>query len=205
MSDKTAIKICGLRRPEDVQYVNEVLPEYIGFVFWDKSKRNVTFEEAKALRAALDRRIKSAGVFVDADIDFIVRLVREGIISVVQLHGKETEETIDRIRGLVPADTLIVKAFEVNNTEDIGRANASGADMILVDSGKGSGNTFDWSILSKINRDYFLAGGLSAENVGDAVLKLKPCVVDVSSKVETDGYKDRNKIIEFCNAVRCAK
>lgn len=205
MSDKTAIKICGLRRPEDVQYVNEVLPEYIGFVFWDKSKRNVTFEEAKALRAALDKRIKSAGVFVDADIDFIVRLVREGIISVVQLHGKETEETIDRIRGLVPADTLIVKAFEVNNTEDIGRANASGADMILVDSGKGSGNTFDWSILSKINRDYFLAGGLSAENVGDAVLKLKPCVVDVSSKVETDGYKDRNKIIEFCNAVRCAK
>ena len=205
MSDKTTIKICGLRRPEDVQYVNEVLPEYIGFVFWDKSKRNVTFEEAKALRAALDKRIKSAGVFVDADIDFIVRLVREGIISVVQLHGKETEETIDRIRGLVPADTLIVKAFEVNNTEDIGRANASGADMILVDSGKGSGNTFDWSILSKISRDYFLAGGLSAENVGDAVLKLKPCVVDVSSKVETDGYKDRNKIIEFCNAVRCAK
>jgi len=201
----TKIKICGLRRLEDIQYVNEVLPEYIGFVFWEKSRRNVSFDEAKALREALDDRIQSAGVFVDADIDFIVKLVTEGVISIVQLHGKESEDTISRIRELVPTGTLIVKAYEVNETEDIEAANASCADMILVDSGKGSGNTFDWSILSKINRDYFLAGGLSCENVEDAVSKLHPCVVDVSSKVETDGVKDRNKIIEFCKAVRRAK
>lgn len=189
---------------EDVSYVNEALPEYIGFVFWNKSKRNLSFEEAETLRHALDDRIISVGVFVDADIDFIAKLVNAGVISVVQLHGKETEETILRIRELVPIDTVIVKAFEVAGADDLINVNKSTADMVLIDSGKGSGNTFDWSLLEKVDRDYMLAGGLSIDNVGEAVSKLHPCVVDVSSKVETDGYKDKEKIMMFCNAVRRA-
>lgn len=198
----TKIKICGLRRMEDVAYVNEALPEYVGFVFWDKSKRNVTFDEAKQMRDGLDPSITSVGVFVDGDIDFIVKLVNEEVISVVQLHGTEDDSVINAIRMRVPNTTCIVKAFEVADASDVIRANESIADMVLIDSGKGSGNTFDWSLLSQIERDYFLAGGLSIENVGQAVSKLHPCVVDVSSKVETDGFKDRDKIIQFCNAVR---
>lgn len=200
----TGIKICGLRRIEDVEYVNEVLPEYIGFVFWDKSKRNVSFDEAQNMRSRLDDRIASVGVFVDGDIDFITKLVEENVISVVQLHGTEDEDTILEVKRRVAGKAKVVKAFEVTNTSDVAKANESSADMVLIDSGKGSGNTFDWNLLNNIRRDYFLAGGLSTENVGEAVSKLHPCVVDVSSKVETDGYKDRNKIIEFCNAVRHA-
>lgn len=198
----TKIKICGLTRIEDTEYVNEVLPEYIGFVFWEKSRRNVSYEDAKKLREMIDDRIISVGVFVDADIEFIGRLVRDKIISVVQLHGKETDETIASIRNIVPNDTIIVKAFEVASEADVEMANKSSADMVLIDSGKGSGKTFDWNLLERINREYFLAGGLSIENVGEAVSKLHPCVVDVSSKVETDGFKDRKKIKEFCEAVR---
>ena len=198
----TKIKICGLTRIEDTEYVNEVLPEYIGFVFWEKSRRNVSYEDAKKLREVIDDRIISVGVFVDADIEFIGRLVRDKIISVVQLHGKETDETIASIRNIVPTDTIIVKAFEVTSEADVEMANKSSADMVLIDSGKGSGKTFDWNLLERINREYFLAGGLSIENVGEAVSKLHPCVVDVSSKVETDGFKDRKKIKEFCEAVR---
>lgn len=200
----TGIKICGLRRIEDVEYVNEVLPEYIGFVFWDKSKRNVSFDEAQNMRSRLDDRIASVGVFVDGDIDFITKLVEENVISVVQLHGTEDEDTIFEVKRCVAGKAKVVKAFEVTNTSDVAKANESSADMVLIDSGKGSGNTFDWNLLNNIRREYFLAGGLSTENVGEAVSKLHPCVVDVSSKVETDGYKDRNKIIEFCNAVRHA-
>lgn len=200
--EKTRIKICGLTREEDVEYVNEVLPEFVGFVFWDKSKRNLAPEKAMKLRKLLDDRIKTVGVFVDMETDTIVDLVKAGIISVVQLHGKETEETIEKLRKSLPDETLIIKAFEVHDSDDVKKANESGADMVLIDSGKGSGNVFDWSVLSKVNRPYFLAGGLSAENVGRAVCELSPYAVDVSSKVETDGVKDKEKIFDFCRAVR---
>lgn len=196
------IKICGLRRMEDAAYVNEIKPDYVGFVFWDKSKRNLTFEEAKKLRDAIDPSIKSIGVFVNRDIEDIVYLTENGIISGVQLHGTETADDIKAVRERCPDGTWILKAYEVKDAEDAVRANESTADMILVDSGKGSGNVFDWTILKSLTRDYILAGGLSAENVGDAVKEYRPYAVDVSSKVETDGYKDKEKILSFCNAVR---
>lgn len=196
------IKICGLRRMEDVDYVNEAMPDYVGFVFWEKSKRNLSFDEAKKLRDALNPEIKTIGVFVNRDIEDIIYLTENGIISGVQLHGTETEADILEVRDKCPEGTWILKAYEVKNEEDVKRANDSIADMILVDSGKGSGNVFDWTILNSLSREFFLAGGLSAENVGDAVKTYHPYAVDVSSKVETDGYKDREKIMDFCNAVR---
>lgn len=198
----TKVKICGLRRAEDTEYVNEAKPDYVGFVFWDKSKRNLTFEQAKALRELISPKIKTIGVFVDRDIDDIVYLTQNGIISGVQLHGTETDDDIKILRDRCPEGTWILKAFEVSKEEDAIRANESTADMILVDSGKGSGNVFDWSILNSLKRDYILAGGLSAENVHDAVTTYRPFGVDVSSKVETDGFKDREKILEFCKAAR---
>ena len=198
----TKIKICGLRRIEDCKYINEAKPDYAGFVFWEKSKRNVSFGTARRLRNILDPSIRTAGVFVNRDIDDMVNLAKSGIISVIQLHGSETEEIIEKLKGLCPKGTAIWKAFEVKTAEDIERANASSADMILVDSGKGSGNVFDWSILNGLNRDYILAGGLSPENVGEAIRAYHPYGVDVSSKVETDGYKDQEKIMRFCAAAR---
>lgn len=199
----TKIKICGIKREEDIEVINEVKPEFVGFVFWDKSKRNVSFDQAKKLRKLIDDKIKTVGVFVDRPIEDIEYLVKEGIISVAQLHGKETEEYISILRKNIP-DATIVKAFEVSSADDIDKANTSNADMVLIDSGKGSGATFDWKLLEKITRDYMLAGGLDAENVGEAVSKLHPYAVDVSSKVETDGIKDSFKIRNFVNAVRVA-
>ena len=198
----TSIKICGLKRFEDVEYVNETLPEYAGFVFWDKSKRNVDFDYAYELRKSMDQRIASVGVFVDRPVQDIIELVERGIISVVQLHGKEDSDTIRLLKDKLPEDVKIIKAFEINSEEDIKRANESIADMVLIDSGKGSGNVFDWELLRLIDRPYFLAGGLSADNVRQAVDKYHPFAVDVSSKVETDGCKDRQKIISFVGAVR---
>lgn len=197
----TKVKICGLRRIEDVKYVNEAKPDYVGFVFWPKSKRNVSFEEAKSLREALDPSIKAVGVFVDRDIDDIVYLTENGIIQAVQLHGNESEEVIKEVRRRCPEGTYILKAFEVKDESDMERAEKSSADMILVDAGKGAGVTFDWSILSPLKREYFLAGGLGLSNVAEAVKSLHPYAVDVSSGVETDGFKDEDKIRKFCEAV----
>lgn len=198
------IKICGLRRPVDAQYVNEAGAEFAGFVFWDRSKRNLTFEEAREIRKALNPSIKTVGVFVDREIEDIAYLAKEGIISYVQLHGSEDEETIQKVREAVPEGTVIIKAFEVKTADDIARAEKSSADIVLIDSGKGSGETFDWNLLSSIKREYFLAGGLGIENVADAVSRLNPYAVDVSSKVETDGFKDEAKIKAFCEEVKKA-
>ena len=198
----TKIKICGLKRLIDAEYVNEVMPEYAGFVFWDRSSRNVTYDEAKSIREHIDEQIQSVGVFVDADIDFIAKLVTDNIISCVQLHGKESDEYILKLRNIIGSRAMIIKAYEVKDASDIDRANNSIADMILVDSGKGSGNAFDWSVLKDIKREYFLAGGLSQDNVSAAIDMLRPYAVDVSSKVETDGCKDIEKIRKFCGAVR---
>lgn len=201
----TQIKICGLKRIVDASYVNEACADYAGFVFWDRSSRNVTLDQAKEIRKALNDDIKTVGVFVNADENVIIELVQKNIISCVQLHGTETEEDISDLRTKLPTSTVIIKAFEVTSKEDVIKANESTADMVLIDSGKGSGKTFDWNLLKEIKREYFLAGGLSVENVGDAVSKLHPCVVDVSSKVETDGFKDKDKIDAFCKAVRNAE
>lgn len=198
----TRIKVCGLHRTVDVEYVNEALPEYAGMVFWEPSKRNVGLKEAIELRKILNPDIYSVGVFVDRDPKDVIWLAENKVISHVQLHGNEDDEYISFIRSNVPTDTVIIKAYEVSSSDDIKRANESIADMILIDSGKGSGKTFDWSLLELLKRDYFLAGGLSADNVCDAIKKYKPYAVDVSSKVETDGNKDLNKILEFCAAVR---
>ncbi len=196
----TQIKLCGLSRQEDITYVNQLLPEYIGFVFYEKSKRNVSFETAKALKESLDPRIKAVGVFVDAGASFIKKLTDAGVIDLVQLHGNEDEDYIAALRDTVNAP--VIKAFKVKSAEDIALANASTADYVLLDSGMGTGKAFDWKMLAGMKRRFFLAGGLSADNVSEAISLCKPCAVDVSSMIETDGVKDFRKMKEFVAAVR---
>ncbi len=200
MSD-AKIKICGLTRLEDIEVANALLPDYIGFVFWERSKRNVTKEQAKELKSRLDSRIKAVGVFVDAEIDFIADLVSCGIIDVAQLHGSEDEDYILQLRVRL-GRAEIIKAFNINKIESFDEAEKSSADHIMIDSGKGSGIAFDWSKLERLERPFFLAGGLSTENISEVLESIKPFAVDVSSGVETDGLKDASKMKRFVESVR---
>lgn len=198
------IKLCGLSRPCDIQAANELRPDYIGFVFAPKSRRYVTCEKAAELKQMLTPQIKAVGVFVDEDPQVIEGLLSRGVIDVVQLHGREDEAYIRKLRERL-GSLRIIQAFSIHTEQDAEKADESSADLILVDSpGGGTGEVFDWELLGKIRRPYFLAGGLTPENAGDAVSMLRPFGVDVSSGIETDGYKDRDKMAEFVLAVRQA-
>lgn len=199
----TKIKLCGLRRSDDIDCANALLPEYVGFVFSQKSSRYVTPQEACLLRQQLDERITSVGVFVDESPEVIANLLEQGIIGVAQLHGQETEETIRMLQQRT--GRAVMKAFCIRDAADVAAANKSPADYVLLDAGKGSGKTFDWALLDEIRRPYFLAGGLTPENVKDVTLRWRPYAVDASSSLETDGRKDPEKMAAFVNAVRYGK
>ncbi len=194
------IKLCGLSRPEDIEAANSCMPEYIGFVFWDKSKRKVDKEKARILKAKLDPAIKAVGVFVDESIDVVADLLREGIIDIAQLHGSEDEDYIRKLKASV--DRPLIKAFQIKEKDDIIAAMGSSADMLLLDSGQGTGSSFDWELLRDVDREFFLAGGLNLSNIEEALISITPYAVDVSSGIETDGYKDSRKMHEFVNIVR---
>ena len=199
----TRIKLCGLSRPCDIEAVNTLLPDYIGFVFAGKSRRYVSPEKAKTLREALNPAIKAVGVFVREEPAVVAGLLNEGVIDLAQLHGGEDEAYIARLRALT--DRPIIQAFRIDNPADLDRARASAADYILLDNGAGgTGAAFDWSLLRGFDRPYFLAGGLGPENVAEAVATLHPYAVDVSSGIETDGCKDISKMQAFVMAARAA-
>lgn len=196
----TKIKLCGLTRPCDIAAANELMPEYIGFVFAKKSRRYVTPQAAAELKRQLHRDITAVGVFVDSPPEEIAELLDSGVIDAAQLHGGEGEKDIAKLRILTK--NPIIQAFTIKTEADINRAEQSSADCILLDSGAGTGAVFDWDLIKSVSRPYFLAGGLSASNVSVAVERLHPYAVDVSSGIETDGFKDRFKMAEFAAAVR---
>lgn len=195
------IKLCGLTRPCDIEAVNELQPDYIGFVFAKKSRRYVSPEKAEELKAMLAPGIQAVGVFVNEEPEQIVSLLEAGTIDVAQLHGQEGEREIRRLRELT--DHPLIQAFRIDTEQDVERANASTADYVLLDSGAGgTGTVFDWDLLQAIRRPYFLAGGLDTENLGTVKAKLNPYGIDVSSGIETDGYKDKEKMTAFVAAAR---
>lgn len=196
----TKIKLCGMRRPADIEVVNELNPDYIGFIFASKSKRYVDPDTAKELKSLLSPSIKAVGVFVNEEIENVANLLNNNVIDMAQLHGDEDEAYIAELRRL--SDKPIIKALKITSEEDIKRADASSADFVLLDSGAGSGMVFNWGLIKGIKRPYFLAGGLNPENVEEAVNALNPYAVDVSSGIETDGFKDRNKMTAFVSNVR---
>ena len=196
----TRIKLCGLSRPCDVEAANALQPDYIGFVFAPNSRRVVSCEQAQALKRLLSPQIRAVGVFVRQDLETIVSLARRGIIDVVQLHGNEPEDVVRRLRERM--DKPIIQAFCIDSERDVEAAQGSTADLLLLDSGSGTGKRFDWKQIRNIQRPYFLAGGLDPQNVGVAVRLLRPYGVDVSSGIETGGRKDREKMAAFVDAVR---
>ena len=197
----TRVKVCGLKRPEDMAYANELLPDYVGFVFAKASKRYVSPETAASLRAMLLPQIITVGVFVDEPVEQVIALLQSGVIAMAQLHGAESQAYVRELKSRTHAP--IIQAFRIASREDVLRAEESEADYILLDHGAGgTGEMFDLSLLDGIDRPFFLAGGLSAENVGEAIMRYKPFAVDSSSKLETDGVKDYNKMKAFVEAVR---
>ena len=198
--ERTIIKMCGLRRPEDVEAANEIRPDYAGFVFFPGSRRYIPPDAAATLRSMLDPGISAVGVFVDENPDAVARLLRQGIIDLAQLHGHEDETYLARLRE--KTDRPLIQAFRIRTAADAAAAEASSTEYILLDAGAGDGKTFDWHLVSRVSRPYFLAGGLNPENVSAAIRDLRPWAVDVSSGIETDGNKDPVKMRAFADAVR---
>ena len=199
----TAIKFCGLRRPEDIEYANICLPEYIGFVFAE-SRRRVSLPEALRLRAGLDPRVKAVGVFANAETGFIKEALECGAIDMAQLHGGEDEEYIVRARAALACP--IIRAVGVGD----GAASipwTGSADYLLFDTLTlrglgGSGMSFNWRSLKGVGGAYFLAGGLNAGNVREALRLLRPFCVDISSGAESDGFKDLMKMKIITEMIR---
>lgn len=196
----TKIKLCGLSRPQDIQAANELRADYIGFVFAPGSRRYVSPRQALTLKSLLSPQIHAVGVFVYEEIEKVARLLNRGVIDMAQLHGGEDEDYIRRLRGLTGKP--IIQAFRITSDRDVLRAESSIADHVLLDSGAGTGTTFDWALIRQIKRPYFLAGGLDIHNVKNAVDQLEPYAVDVSSGIETGGVKDPAKMAAFVAAVR---
>ena len=197
----TSVKICGLTRPDDVLAVNALRPDMAGFVFHRPSRRYVG-DSVRSLSEMLEPGILPVGVFVDSPVEEIGALVDSGSVGAVQLHGSEDSAFIRRLRMRV--DVPVIQAFIIGPGTDLELVRASEADMILLDAGMGSGNTFDWSLVSDIGRDFILSGGLDPGNVAEAMKRVRPSGVDVSSGVETDGRKDPRKMSSFMERVRQA-
>lgn len=227
----TRIKLCGLTRIQDIEIANKLKPEYIGFIFWDRSSRNVSAIQAARLKGKLDPEIKAVGVFVNAPAEQVISYYNVGIIDIAQLHGNENEEYIKKLHD---AGLTVIKAFKMKKTgENInlaGNANIetpekptgnaitetygkstddviteavkSSADYIMFDPGKGEGATFSWQLIKGIKREFFLAGGLIPENIEKAVETVQPFAVDVSSGIETNGHKDPDKMAAFVKNTR---
>jgi len=197
----TKIKICGLSRPEDIEYANICRPDYVGFVF-APSKRRISAEKAKELRALLDPGIVCVGVFVNETVDAVADIITSGIIDMVQLQGDEDAAYIEDLRS--KADVPVIKAIQVDGALILPDMDP---DYFMFDAPSatargGSGETFRWDAVSRFYRDFFLAGGINADNVETAIGQLAPFCVDVSSGVETDGKKDLDKMSVMVGKVR---
>lgn len=201
------VKICGLRRELDIEYVNRYMPDYVGFVF-AQSKRGVEPEEAKRISEALDNRIKKVGVFVNENFEDIIKTIEICGLDVVQIHGDESIEFFDKL--MEEAKGLEVwKAVRVKDEASIKSLEGYPVEAILLDtfvegSYGGAGKTFDWNLANSAKKygKIILAGGLNLSNITEAMKVTRPFAVDISSGVETDGFKDENKIKDFINAVR---
>ena len=186
---------------EDIEVVNKYVPDYIGFVFAD-SKRKISHDLAKKLKDKLNPNITSVGVFVNASQDEILDLFNKGIIEIAQLHGNESEEYIIDLKEKTNHELKIINAIEMSQDTDLLRYDKSLADYLLLDSGKGSGKTFDWQwIRSDLKKDFFLAGGLNSQNIQKAIKEFNPYAIDLSSSLETNGLKDEIKIKEIMEVV----
>lgn len=212
VQNMTLVKICGLKRMEDIMYVNRYLPQYVGFVFAE-SKRRVTSEQVKGLRQKLDPAIKAVGVFVNEAVERIIEIVEECSLDCIQLHGDETVKYVDTLREALKwhpsgPGVEIWKAIRVRDESYVNLLNLYKADVFLLDAFVegaygGAGKAFDLKLasLAKDFHKIFIAGGMNLVNVADVVKAARPYGIDVSSGVETEGFKDELKIKQFIDEI----
>jgi phosphoribosylanthranilate isomerase len=197
------VKICGITSEEDALLAVAMGADAVGFVF-APSSRQVGVGLVREIARRLPPEVLTVGVFRDESPDRVVDIVNRAGLRAAQLHGHETADQSAWVRKRVP---FVIKGFVAGDPE-LDRADAFGADAILVDShAPGSGEVFDWSLAegAPINRRVILAGGLTPENVAEAIERIKPWGVDVSSGVEASpGHKDARKVREFVQNARAA-
>ncbi len=199
------IKICGIRRPEDVEIVNEFLPDYIGFILVPASKRYVSPEKIVELKKNLDPRIKTVGVVVNESVEKLGEIRKICGLDVIQLHGEESPEFCKELGG------RIWKAIRVKDEDcvEILEKYAEYTELLLLDTyvegtHGGTGQAFDWDLIDFLSADYNigLAGGITRGNAALAKKKVEPELIDVASGSETNGVKDREKIKDIIQIIR---
>ena len=202
----TKIKICGITRICEINWLNEIEPDYAGFVF-ARSRRRITLEELQVFRKFLSPRIKAVGVFANAAPNLIADLLEEGLLDAAQLHGTETPEEIEMLKRRT--DKPVIKAVFAKSAQNLMQAQQYPVDYLMYDRGRdGIGQSGDWDLIEQYDRKripFFMAGGISSENLGDLIRRFHPYAVDVSGSVESQGKKDREKILEFVKSVRNAE
>ncbi|WOV84183.1 phosphoribosylanthranilate isomerase [Sporosarcina jeotgali] len=198
----TKVKICGLMEARHVRAAVDAGADAIGFVF-APSRRQVSIDQAARLAIHVPSSVLKVGVFVNAVPTDIQEIYEAVPLDIVQYHGDETPEFIEKV-GL-PA----FKAFSIKGSEDVHRAASYNVTPLFdapgVEFKGGSGKTFNWDILTQSGfkeRPFILAGGLNAGNVGEAINQVKPVMVDVSSGVEIEKRKDEQLIREFIKTVK---
>lgn len=207
------IKLCGMMRKEDIEAVNEIMPDYVGFIFAD-TRRKISYDKALAFKNMLNESIKAVGVFVDEEVSGVAKLVNDDIIDIVQLHGNEDNAYIAKLKSLCNKKSRIIKAARVRRAEDIIMVHDINADYLLLDAYSkslpgGTGESFNWDMINSAydsipeneRKPYFLAGGINIGNIDEAV-SINPYGVDISSGIETDGIKDKTKMTEIVRRIR---
>lgn len=198
------IKICGLFLEEDIAAVNLYRPDYVGFIInYLKSHRNIDIKSLEDLSKKIDGSVKKVGVFVNEDMEFIKKLFDKGLFDIIQLHGDEDNEYIKNIRSLTKG--YIIKAHKTENVSSIDKINSCASDLVLIDTGKGSGISHSKEsieLIKQIKREYMLAGGINDENIEYLLKELSPYAVDISGGAETNKRKDKDKIKKLIDIVR---
>lgn len=201
--DSCHVKLCGMYHAEDIAALNAALPDMCGYIFqFPQSHRNVRGAQLKRFIPQVDERIYQTLVVVDQPFQPTAYHLMQLPVDFVQLHGHEDNDYIQALRTRLHIG--VIQAFRIREAADVERALASVADMVLLDAGQGSGETFDWSLVESFGarRPFILAGGLTPDNVAGAVRSLHPWGVDMSSGIETNGCKDPAKMAAAVAAVR---
>ena len=195
------VKICGISHEAEINIMNELKPDYIGFAFYGRSRRFIAPEHAAHLRAKLRPGIKAVGVFKNASLESVALSVETANLDMVQLHGDETGEYIAALREYIKCP--IMRTFKIASAMDADKAMYSTADYVLLDGGE-AGKSFNWAMIgSSRRRRFFLKGGLTPENVDQALeISPQPYGLDVSTGVECNRLKDYRKVMKFLLAVR---
>ncbi len=206
--DSVSLKICGVTSASDADRLIEMDVDALGFNFWPQSKRYLAPESAAWLRDLAGKTLR-VGVFVNAAPEEALRLIEEGIIDAVQLHGDETPQDAAPYRD---AGVPFIKAIGVKTLADLARASEYGARAILLDAHApgiygGTGEVFDWELASNFRRSHpglpvILAGGIVPENAGLAAMSVQPAALDIASGAEiSPGVKDFHKVAAFLASI----